>query len=226
MDYLKEKIILGEFKPGEQIPSEPKLAEQFSVSRLTVRSAISELVNEKLLYRRHGLGTFVSKPRVETSELSAISLQQNTLEKGFSIRSTVLSVSETPAEKPLRQILELKQNEKVVILKRLRFINDVKTVLQESFVPRKFIPDYMQFDWQTESLYKVITREGRYKIGSAKESLEAINGPEDVLTCLEAAPRTPVLYSERITMLTDLRPVEFVKSWYRGDKYKFEIEIK
>ena len=224
-EYLKDQIVSGELLPGEKIPSEPKLAEMFTVSRLTARNAVTELVNENYIYRKHGEGTFVSKPRVETNNLAELSLRQNVLSKGYSIHSTVLSISELAADKELRELLDLRFNEKVFILKRLRYINDIVTVLQESFVPQKFCPDFMSVNWETESLYETITDNGRYQIGKAKETLEAVIGTQEILNCLAITERTPVLYSERLTRLTDNTPVEFVKSWYRSDKYKFEIEL-
>jgi len=64
-DVLKQKITAGEFKPGEALPGERQLMETYGVSRVTVRQAIAELVNEGLLYRQHGKGTFIAPKRIE-----------------------------------------------------------------------------------------------------------------------------------------------------------------
>lgn len=92
MDYLLEEIDAGRLQPGQQIPLERELSERFRMSRMTVRHALNELVNEGMLFRHQGKGTFVGRPRIRQKLRGLSSFTEDMLNRGLRPGGRVLSI--------------------------------------------------------------------------------------------------------------------------------------
>ncbi|MEW5815892.1 MAG: GntR family transcriptional regulator [Spirochaetota bacterium] len=223
---LYKKIVTGVLKTDDQIPSEPKLAEMYNVSRLTARNAVTELVNEGYLYRVHGQGTFVCKPRVETSSSKITSFMEDMTRRGFSVHSKVLIAQVFDPDENIRELLKLSAGDKAYYLRRLRFANAEPIVLQDAFLPCTHCKGLLDENLETESLYDILRNKYNLVISLARESLEARAAEKEQAEYLQIDRGAPILYSKRLTMLKNDIPIEYVTSWYRGDRYIFEIELK
>jgi len=196
------------------------------VSRLTARNAVSELVKEGYLYRVHGQGTFVSKPRVETSYSRFTGFMEDMRKRGYRTHSKVLEASEISASSELQEVLQLEKKERVYKIARLRFANDEPIVIQEAYLPSKMCPGIIEEDLENNSLYEIMGKKYGIFIDHASDRLEAISATGEQAEQLGINEGNPILYFNRISFLKDETPVEFAKSWYRGDRYVFEIELR
>ncbi len=225
-ESILKEITSGKLKPGDKILSEPQLKDKYGVSRLTARSAVTELVNEGYLIRKQGYGTFIQKPRIENSQENFKGFKSDMEDKGFTVSSDILEAAEIDAPELILSSLNLDTDDKVYKIKRLRFANSEPIVIHESYIPSVYCPDLLQFNFEDESLYSVLS--GKYKkiIQNATEHLEAISADDETASFLEISKGNPILYITRLSFINDNIPFEFSRSWYRGDRYIFDVHLK
>ncbi len=224
-EELLQSILDGNLHTGEKILSEAKLAEKYRVNRLTARNAVTELVNDGYLSRVHGQGTFVSKRRVEDFQVGLTSFLQDMKLKGYTVRSEVIFAGCLEPGEEIADRLEIDPKEEVFRIKRRRFANEDVVVLQDAYILKRRCPDLLGYDFSTDSIYRVLTEEYGLSLSGARESIEACPADGETGELLDIEGCTPVLYSERKTWLAEGEPIEFCRSWYRSDRYIFNINF-
>src|SRR5438067_4720624 len=113
MNQLRNKIAEGEYTVDSALPPERELVETYQVSRMTIRQAISELVNEGILVRRKGIGTFVAPPKLEQPLSSLTSFTEDMAQRGMKASSRIISFKEMLPEPAIRKTLGLSAEDKV-----------------------------------------------------------------------------------------------------------------
>lgn len=234
-EQLKDKIAKdikeGKYKPDQQIPSERVLGDIYGVSRITVRQAISLAEKEGILYRVHGVGTFVSQGKIE-QQLSELNNFHSTLMKKGLIASTKLLKEDTIASDFLiSRLLDVQVMESVynvqllglgdaspIVYYNSYFTNDISTYIKNE-VDKALTS---QTPFSTLDLY---TEDPPVKPTHIEQSFEARNADEDVATLLEVEKGSPLLSVTSI-VYAEKKPLEYKETHYRGDKYKFYITRK
>ncbi|MDM5315441.1 GntR family transcriptional regulator [Fictibacillus sp. b24] len=223
-EAIKQKIDKGEWITGTMISSEREFAENYEVSRMTVRQAINNLVNDGYLTRRKGKGTFVSAKKIEQKLLGLTSFTEDMRSRGYRPASKLVSFHTIKANQRLAMALEISEHQEVYEIKRVRLANDIPMAFETTFVPVHLL--YLQENHIKEgSLYSQVESAG-FEIDYATQSLEASIARDAESEILEITKGAPVLLIERQTFLTNGMPLELVHSVYRGDRYKFMIDMK
>lgn len=225
-ESILEEISSGRLKPGDKILSEPQLKEKFGVSRMTARSAVTELVSEGYLVRKQGYGTYIQKPRIETNQERFLGFKADMESRGFTVRSRVLLTEQINTPDFIQPILKVGREEDVYRIKRLRFANNEPIVIHESYIPVKQCPGLLEYDVEKESLYSLYRIRYKKIIESATEHLEAIPADKETGFLLEINKGMPVLFIQRTSFLQDNVPFEYSRSWFRGDRYIFDVKIQ
>jgi len=221
---LTRRIAAGEFPVGAFLPSEALLAEEFDVSRMTVRHALSGLASRGLIERRHGLGTRVTETRLERHQAhQPIGLAEELMSRGIRPGSRVLKLEEIRAPEIVRDDLKLGPRATVVRLVRLRFADDRLIGLQESMIPSRFCPGLSTSNLDDASLTQVLR--SRYGLSQARADLtiDAVEASPEQAELLEVASGSALLRSTRITYLPDERPLERTIGWFPGSRYGFIV---
>jgi GntR family transcriptional regulator len=226
-DILRQKINSGDWKPHEAIPSERELETLYNVSRTTVRQAINLLVNDGFLYREHGRGTFVARPKLQHSLHLLTSFTDDMRQRGLQPGQRLLNLEYVAPSAWVRQRLELPpEMDEVLKVERLRLGDDEPVGIHVAYLPLD--PDQaltaQDLD-EAGSLYELL--ESRFNLipVEADETLEATAANEREATLLHVPVGSPLLLIERTTWSQQHRPVEFVKMLYRADRYKYGIHI-
>jgi GntR family transcriptional regulator len=222
--HLRELIVGDKLGHRDALPGERELAERFGVSRVTVRKALKELLDEGLLEQRQGAGTFVNHnhgPYVEQRLSSLTSFSEDMGSRGLSAGSRWLHRMVAVATPEENLALGLSPGATVSRLQRLRTANDSPMALELAVIPTRFLPDPNEVHG---SLYETLRRRGctPYR---ALQRLTAIKLSAEQAEQLEVPEGAAALYIERRTLLEDGTPVEFVRSQYRGDAYDFIVEL-
>lgn len=225
-ESILKEITSGKLKPGDKILSEPQLKYKYGVSRLTARSAVTELVNEGYLVRKQGYGTYIQKPRIENSQEKFKGFKADMEDKGFTVSSKILESKEISAPEFIQSSMGLTDNDKVFKIKRLRFANNEPIVIHESYIPSDFCPDLLKFDFGKRSLYAVFSSKYKKVIINATEHLEAIAADKENASYLGIRKGDPILYIQRTSFIQDNKPFEYSCSWYRGDRYIFDVHLQ
>jgi GntR family transcriptional regulator len=221
---VTDAIIDGRLKPGDALPSERSIADLMAISRVTVRSAFGELVNEGLLVQKRGSGTYVNGAgalRIEQPLSRLTSFTEDMALRGLAATSEWLDRSRGAATPEEAIKLSLSPGQLVTRLNRLRRADGMPLAIERATVPTVFLPDPGEV---TGSLYTVLERRGLKPV-RALQRLHAVALTARDAKHLGVDDGSPALFVERISYLADGRIVEFVKSVFRGDRYDFVAEL-
>lgn len=212
--------LLNSLPPGSPIPTERSLATEFDVSRTTVRQALAELTVEGRLLRVQGKGTFAAEPKV-AQRLQLSSYTEDMRAQGREPSSKLLEVSEIAAEADLARLLNIRAGAKVLRLYRLRLADGEPMAIETTHLPLGRFRGLRRYVAEGGSLYQVLRERFGVEMGHAEETIEtALAGPHEA-DLLGADVGMPMLLLSRHSFDTDEQPVEWVRSIYRGDRYKF-----
>jgi len=225
-EYLKSQISSGVYKVDELIPSERELSEDFELNRLTVRQAINELVNEGLLYRQRGVGTFVAEPKIEQPLSKLTNFSTDMQQRGIVPGALVVSMSVIPADKRVSSFLQIEEGLEVLELVRVRTGNGEPMALERSYLVYSKVTPLVGMNMENVSLYGMLEDVCGLKLVRAVQSIEIASARPDEANILDIGLHDSVMMIERTTYAEGMdKPIEYVRSLYRGDRYKFLIEM-
>ncbi len=217
---LRDAIQSRQLLQDDAIPAERDLAEDFDVSRITVRKAIDGLVTEGLLTRRRGAGTFVAS-RVEKSFSKLSSFSEDMISRGRKPHSEWVSKSVGAVTPEEALSLGLSPGALVYRFQRIRFADGMTMALEQSAIPGYCLPS---LEVVTTSLYQALEKTGHRPM-RALQRLRAVNFTPEQADRLMVKPGDAGLFIERRGFLADGRTAEFTQSWYRGDAYDVVAEL-
>jgi GntR family transcriptional regulator len=224
---IRDEILdlIAELDVGDALPPERTLAPQFGVSRMTLRRAVEELIREGRLQRRHGSGTFVAEPKIAQG-LAVTSFSEDMRQRGAVPSSRILGVDEVHAGARLGRVLEISPGDMVVKVLRLRLADDAPMALETLHVPRAVAPDLDADSLTGRSFYELLEDRYGLVLDGGVQTIEATVTDETESEFLEVPVHSPAFLFERTSRATDGRVVEFVRSVYRGDRYKFRVDLR
>jgi len=223
-EIFRSWIAAGDFDQDGRFPSEAELQQQFKVSRMTIRRALSELVQEGFLVREQGRGSFVVRPRVQDQLRYLTSFTEDMRLRGLPTRSRILDFR-LVHDPEVAKAMGIPESEELVQLRRLRLVRDDPVAIQNAFIRHRFCPGLVERGLMEGSLYATLEQGYGLKLGRAIQMVEAKPADEYEARLLEIEPGQPVLLLERLTFLRGGEPVEYVRSAYRGDRYRFTVEL-
>jgi GntR family transcriptional regulator len=223
---LRTKISDGQLRPGDLLPSEAELVEQYQVSRATVRQALDGLVADGLIQREQGRGTFVSPPNVEQGLLRIVSFTEDMHRRGLKPGTKLISAKLIPASEPLARYLQIKVGEPLAQIERLRLADGEPLSIEKSYLVHQYCPGVLDQDYTTQSLRKMLEDRYGLMIGSARQTLRAISAPDDIATALSVNMNAALLYIERISYTEHSVPIEYLRLYHRGDRYTLHGELR
>ena len=226
-ELLKESIEGSEWKPGDFIPSERVLSEKFHVSRITIRKALDTLTIEGYIRKIQGRGVIVCKPKIEERILGRlIGIFQDLQEKGFKIKTKLLNFSIVEPNKSVKNKLNLSNDEDVIRIERLRFVDKKAYHYSKVYIPEKFFKNLDKNLLTDKSLYSIIWENYNYKINKINKRIEASVASEADSKLLKVKSGAPILAFENLTFIENDVPIEYSINRIRGDMAKFDVEVK
>lgn len=224
-DLIRGKIESGEWKPNTAIPSESELNQMFNVSRMTIRSACSQLVQEGLLYRVPGKGTFVADAKITTESLAYMGFREQLERMGYEISTEVLSVEKIAANHHTAKKLQIPEGTPIVEIQRLRFLKGDPISLHYSYIPEEYSGHLSEKELETEQLCVLLKRNHGLNPNRVIETLESATARENESTLFYVNPGYPLLILEDVLFDQKEKPYEYSKVVFRGDKIKLRYEF-
>jgi GntR family transcriptional regulator len=225
-DLLRSAILRGDWGPGAILPSESELLDRHQVSRATVRQALEALVQEGLIYRQRGRGSFVAHPVMEHATVRIISFTEDMRQRGFDPGTEVLSAGLVPASAEIADRLLVDSGEKLARLERLRLADGEPLSIEISYLVSRLCPGILQHDYAARSLRKTLAESYNLRLVSARQSLRAIPASSVMAPLLAIKPNVPLLYIERVSFSQNESPVEYLQLYHRGDRYVLHNELR
>lgn len=216
----------GKLQPHDKIPSEHQLCECFSVSRMTVRQALSKLKEEGVIYTRHGKGVFVAEPPPGL-ELTFVltGYSEETAPVHGALSSIVIDARLVPATAALTEALSLPQAEKLIRIKRLRSLRGSPVGIQTTHIPHRLCPGYLDRDLHTKTTLEIVQEEYHLSLANIVQVVKAeLSGPQ-VMKYLKLSNPVPLLILERKTFLDSGEVVEICSSAYLADSFQLLLSL-
>ena len=226
-DYVKEKIETGELKTGDKIPSEELLCEKFNVSKITIIRALRDLVNEDIIFRKQGKGSFVKEPGYK-ADLNKLANFRNihTLTHGKA-EHKILKWHIIKPPKEVRDRMKLTEEDKVLEIVRLRFFKEEPVAFERTYIPDDLIPSLEEKRelFEKKFVYNIFKTMPKISPESSQIFIKAMLADDFYAKTFKIAVGNPLLLWDRTTFSKDKKVIEFSIFCARGDKCKHYIEF-
>lgn len=221
--YFQVKLALADLiaglDRGMSLPPERQLAEQLGTSRTTLRKALAELAGEGVLRRTQGSGNYVAPPKVvHVRQLS--SLTDDLKAEGMQASSRILGLEQVRADKTVAEHLEIEPGERIRLLTRLRLVDGEPLAIEEAHLPGA-LPRLEARLAETGSLYAALRDHYDRGVHSVEDTVETALAAPDQAELLQIATGQPMLLVHRTSRDNTGRVVEWTRSVYRGDRFRF-----
>lgn len=223
---LRDAILSQRLSPGEKLPGEMKLAEQYNVSRVTVRRAMDSLQQAGLIMRRPGVGTVVLEQPMESTVMTASvsDLLPNMLRMSQTSKVHLLEFNYVHPEPQIRQKLRLEENEKTQRSVRVRLMEELPFSYLTTHVPASIAHHYSESNLADTPLFVLLEKSGVI-IEHATQTISATLATQPVAEALEVAVGSPLLALTRVVYDKSGKGVEHLDALYRPDRYRFQIDL-
>ncbi|WP_125705622.1 GntR family transcriptional regulator [Lacticaseibacillus daqingensis] len=222
-NQIRQDIEAGKWQIGDRIPSERDLAVTFNVSRMTLRQAIQTLVDEGILERRIGAGTYVANRKVQEKVSGVTSFTDIMIAQGKKPSSKTISYHVAKPSLSESEKLQLPDGAQVLRMERIRYADAVPISFEVATVPYDLVRDFSKSE-VTKSFYHTLEKKGGYHMGGATQTVSAQLASERIADYLEIKRGEAILRLRQISLLQDGRPFEYVRTQYVGERFEFYLE--
>lgn len=221
---IMSAIRSGKWQPDDKIPSGPELAKEYGVSVMTVRQAISELVNEGMLVSERGRGTYVARQKLAIRLPYFMGFTEEMRLRGFEPKTVIVGKGVTAASSDIAEYLRIPDRSEVVWYERLRLADDEPICYEVSYFSQERFPDFPFPKDSYTSSYDIFKKEYRVEVVRAEQAYHAIKASPKQSKMLRIPLESPVLLLVSTEFDGDDSPVQFTLGAYRGDRYNIMVE--
>jgi len=226
---IKSKILMGEFLPGEQIPTEKDLCETYQVSTITARQAILNLVNEGLIIRRQGKGSFVREGLKKIKNIRTLQLRgdiNDIIPEGLKTQEVkVLDIRKVISPKKVANLLNIEEGQEVVQVRRTRSDHGIPVSYIKNYLPLEIGGKIKKEDLCIYPMMGILRNRLKIPLTGGIQYVEAIIADYDIASALSISISSPILYLETIIFARQKRPVEFVQTFFRPDQFRYSVKL-
>lgn len=226
IDVLRDRIEQGVWRTGDRLPGELELCQTFDVSRPVIRQALQGLMDQGLVIRHKGKGTFVAKPKIREGLFQKLTgFYQDMTGQGYVPVSVVLKQQVVPASPKVAAQLEIESETPVIEIERVRYVQDEPIVLVVTYLPCSLCPQLVDADLSKQSLYAFLEEQCELIIVRGRRTLEALPAGEYEARLLKVPQGSPLVVLDSVSYLGDGSPVEYYHAFHRGDRSRFDVEL-
>jgi DNA-binding GntR family transcriptional regulator len=223
---LREEIVNGRWKPGEMMPSETELIDTFEVSRITVRQALEKLVDDGLIYRRRGKGTFVAIPGIEQGLSRIVSFTEDMRRRSLKPGTEVIAAEVIEAPAGIAEKLHIDPGEELARFERLRLADGEPMSVEVSHLILRYCPGILNHDYARRPLREELENSYGIRLVRAQQVIHSVSTTSKLARQLSVSKGAPLFYIERVSFSQRDVPVEFLQLYYRGDRYALYNELR
>lgn len=221
-NHLRNRIMGGIYKPGEKIPSESKLCDEFCISRVTVRQALKLLEDQEMLLRKQGIGTIVNE-KINSQPISFSGYIEDIIFQVISARVISFKKEEIEPHSEIRNILKLKDNENVIRLERIRAIDNKINCYALNYLPINIGSKVNEENLSKHTLIELIDMTSIVR--EANQTITAIKADNEISEKLKIKTGDPVLFSEYVMYDKDNIPLNLARVHYHPERYNFNVKM-
>jgi GntR family transcriptional regulator len=224
-DILIDAIDSGSWVANEKIPSENELSSTYGLSRMTVRSVLTDLVKEGLLYRVQGIGTFVSE-KIETLSPAYIGIREQLEKMGYEVETKMVECGVEKCSDTVANHLNLAPGSPVLKIKRVRYIKGRPISIHISYVDSTYSKELTPEVLEREQLCVLLNQTYGIKRKRVAETLESVQASSEEAQLLEVEKGYPLLLLKDVLYSETEQPYEYTKVVFCGDKIKIRLQYE
>ncbi len=224
-EQFYELIKQGALKPGDTLPSEREICEEFNVSRGTVRQAINILVSKGYVTRKQGKGTVIKHPALDHDLIGDYSFGKGMLRQGLKVTSMVLFSDVIIGKKRVTNRLGLPAKARLIKISRIRFANDEPWIIEESYLPDEKFSGLEAYDYTSCLLVEVLAESYRTHLARIEAYIEPTLAEENHSKLLGIEIGSPALVLDRILYDDKNHPVVYSQAFVRGDRCRYYFKV-
>ena len=221
---LRDRITSGDLKPGSRLPAERDLCQTLAISRVTLRRALTSLVDEGVLRPAHGRGWYVTSAERSDWPNTLESFSETARRMGLVPSSLVLRSELGTASYDEAEAFQIAPGTPLYRLERVRMLDDVPIAVDGSLLPADVSAGFEEIDFTTHSLYAMIAGLG-FQLAQADTTIEARPADAELAAHLDIAEATPVLEMRQIVRDRAQRPLLSSTIRYAGDRYRLRTSF-
>jgi GntR family transcriptional regulator len=225
-EILRDKLEEGFWQPGDKLPTEEELCEEFEVSRTTVRRALQGLEIEGVIERSPKRGTTIAPPRTPEHILQSIVGSYALIypQEGR-LATKVLEAAVIKPPKHVLAALRLHDDDRVIKIARIRYVDGEPLFWTTAYVPYDICPDFITEDFENHSFFELLEKKHGIFITRASRSVTATIASSRAVRHLGVKPGAPLIRVIVHSYMRDDIPVEYSDTYFRGDRVRLEVEI-
>jgi GntR family transcriptional regulator len=223
--HLQNEIVDGDYEPGDQLPSEKRLCDYFKVSRVTIRHALQTLENEGLIYKKQGIGAFVSDQDLRAGNVQLTDFSEDMKKAGLESSSRLISLKKVDPIKEVNQFLNIRPDMKLIQVDRVRLANNKPVAFDITWLPPGYGQLLFDEDLTTQTIYAIIEDKYEIMIQGGSYKITARNADDYIANHLEIAPQSAVLEIDRCSRTTGNKKVYFQKRYYNPQHVSYVLEL-
>ncbi|MEW8958780.1 MAG: GntR family transcriptional regulator [Moorella sp. (in: firmicutes)] len=217
---LERQIRLGEYRPGEALPSEAELSEKYGLSRMTVRRSLSHLTRAGLIRTERGKGTFVSRPELDRAVFVMEEFHKDVASRGLSSSVRLLEARLVPAPEKAAGKLQVPAGTKVLYIRRSLLAGGEPLAYDRKYLRYDQGSPILENELQYQAFPDILEKHAAALPFSSKMILQVTTLNEEEARALRTAPGSPAFLLEQVLLAADNRPVGWGWCLYRGDRYQ------
>jgi GntR family transcriptional regulator len=222
---IADHIAAGRLEPGQQLPSERRLCDQFDISRVTARRALTALVDDGLIEASPGKGWFVSDGHLSEPPNALQSFTTLARARGLEPTARVLCHEVRDATMDEAESLQVAPGASMLELERVRLLDGVPVAVHHCLIPLALCRALADADYGVASVYDILLTKARIAPTLADCTLEATSAGPVIAPLLDLDEDAPVLLSRQTTFDHLDHPIETSRIVYRGDRYRFRTKL-
>jgi GntR family transcriptional regulator len=222
---LREAIFTKQYAETGMMPSETELAATYGVSRMTARAVVTQLVNEGLVKRIQGKGTYVIQPKVAAQSPAYVGVREQLESMGYHVTTELVDFKLVTADQVQAKALGVPLAEPLFFAKRIRKADHEPISLHLSFVPKALAPTLAPYELENEQLCVIMERSFALRAAKVTETLESVEASQKDAEQLGVTKGFPLLLLQDIHSTGDGKIFEYTQVYFRGDKVKLTFEF-
>lgn len=222
---LREQIRAGRLAPGQRLDNQRRLARDFGVTLMTLRQALEVLERDRLIARRHGLGTFVAAPSIDYDILQLRTLAGDLSAQGEAVTTRLLGRRLARGDRHAAIALGRRAGEPLFVVERLRLVGGHPMSVQASFLSAELGAEVARADLETTPLGHVLAFKLGIEIRGAHETVSAVPLPGRAARSLGCRPGIPAFRSDRVSVAAEGSPVVYDRVFIPGDRFRITRDL-
>ncbi|MDF9825402.1 GntR family transcriptional regulator [Breznakia sp. PF5-3] len=221
-EAIMEKIKSGEYKMGDRIPAEPELIKMYGVSRITVRNAIQQLVDDKVLVKRHGKGTYVAMPVYVESMVAEGSFTKSCLQQGKTPSTKVIQITHEKVSDEIARSLNVEKDKEVICVERLRLVDETPAIYEIDYFIDKF--DFIEHEeLDKQPILDILRKHTGIVAHVFEDIIEVSYADEKQAKNLDVSEHDPLLKVNQTVIDQNNQIIYFNIQYIHSDVYKMAV---